>query len=132
MIQKIPFRLAVNTSLCIFISAIFYHLLVIAGVIPHSIVWGGRIENNSQMVIFEIVSISILLIIMFFIGMKANLIKKFISEKIITIMIYGLSLLFALNTIGNIFSLSKLESLLFTPITLLLSVLCFRIASEKK
>lgn len=130
MIKKIPFRFAANTMLFICTCAVLFHILVLAGIFPYSIVWGGRIENKTQMIIFEFISILAVLLVMLMIGIKARLVQRITPGKIVTFIIYGLSLLFALNTIGNIFSLSTLEAILFTPVTLLACILCWRIASE--
>jgi hypothetical protein len=39
--------------------------------------------------------------------------------------------LFALNTVGNLFALNSLESILFTPVTAALSVLMARLAMKE-
>jgi len=51
--------------------------------------------------------------------------------KIVTIALWAFVVLFAINTVGNVLSKTSLETIIFTPLTFLSAVLCFRIAIEK-
>ena len=132
MIQKINFRFAINALLVLSSSTIPFHLLVLAGVIPYGIVWGGRLDNTQQMLVFEMISISINLFIIAVILMKGRYIKNFLSEKIITSILWAMTVTFALNTIGNIFSMATIETIIFTPVTFFSSILFYRLAREEK
>jgi hypothetical protein len=57
--------------------------------------------------------------------------KLKISPKIITVLLWIMTFLFFLNTIGNLFAINNLEKYIATPITFLLGILCFILAREK-
>lgn len=108
-----------------------FHLLVISGIIPFQIVWGGRLENFSQMLFLEMVSISLNLLMIAIVAIYANLLKWRINQVVIRIGLWAMFVLFFINTIGNLFSINELEKLIFTPVTLLLSLFSLRLAINK-
>jgi hypothetical protein len=127
----IPERLAITGLIVTLSLVIVFHILVISGLIPFQIVWGGRLTDRSQMLAFEAFSIIINLLMLSIIAIRAGLIKLNISRKFINIVLWMMSTLFLLNTIGNIFSNNELEKIIFTPLTLLLFLLTFRLALNK-
>ncbi|MDD3061065.1 MAG: hypothetical protein PHW94_09030 [Sulfurimonas sp.] len=130
VIKKINIQFAATLMLVIFSCVVVFHLLVLSGAIPYSIVWGGRLESASQIYLFEAVSITINLVVIASVGINAGYIKPFIPKRSVTFLLWALVILFALNTVGNIFSKTTLETILFTPLTLISSVLCYRMAIE--
>lgn len=96
--------------------------------VPKEIVWGGRINSQDQFFTLEIVSISLnvfmLLIVLIYMGAIRWKLKPVILKSAFWIMF----LLFLLNTVGNLFSENEFEKTVFTPLTLLLALLCLRIA----
>jgi hypothetical protein len=131
VIEKISMRTSANIIIIILLSVFVFHILVLIGVIPYNIVWGGRLENISQMYVFEIISLTINSVIMFIVCMKAGYIKAYINLKLINVTLWFLVAIFLLNTIGNIVSLSALESMIFTPLTFISALLFYRMAIEK-
>ena len=130
VIKIINIRFAANLMLVMLSCVVVFHLLVLSGAIPYNFVWGGRLESTSQMYSFEVVSIIINLVVIAIVGMKVEYIKPFIPKRAVTFLLWGLAILFALNTVGNIFSKTTLETILFTPFTLISAVLCYRMAIE--
>lgn len=122
-------RVALRGLIAILSFTVLFHLLVILTVIPFEIVWGGRLKNRSQMLGFETVSIAINLIMLAVVAIKANLLKVTINRKLINGALWFMSGLFFLNTIGNLFSANGFEKMVFTPLTLLLSLFNLRAAS---
>lgn len=131
MFTKIPYKLAVHTVLLLLSLILVFHLFVLLQIIPYSIVWGGRLQNVAQMRQFEAVSLSINALIMMVVAIKGEYIKVGVSGKIINGIVWLLAALFALNTLGNLFAKANLETILFTPLTAILAILCIRIALEK-
>lgn len=125
-------RTAIYCLLCILSTIIVFHLLVLVGVIPFQIVWGGRLTNRVQMVRFESVSIVINLVMLAVVAIRAGLLKLRIKPSIITAALWVMCVLFLLNTIGNLLSTNTFEKVVFTPLTLLLSLCCFRLAMGKR
>ena len=113
------------------ICLVIFDVLIMVGIIPYSTVWEGRFANESEMYAFEMTSIAISLAIVAVIGIKAGYIKAFLSNKIVTVLLWSLVMFFSLNTLGNLGSSNPLETMMFTPITLISAILCWRLAADK-
>lgn len=117
--------------LVLLVAIILFHILVLFQLVPWQIVWGGRLDNFHEMRLFEIISIMINVFIGIVIATKGGYIRGILPAKITSLSLYVFVVLFILNTLGNIFSKSLVEAIIFTPITLLSAVLCYRIAIGK-
>jgi hypothetical protein len=132
MNKLITEKLASNIVITILSLVVIFHVLVLMNIIPYAIVWGGRIKDKSQLLTFEIMSIAINLLMLAVVLMKAKVFTVVINEKLITISLWVMVALFMLNTIGNLFSINDFERFFFTPLTLLLSVFCLKLALSGK
>ncbi len=130
MNKFISSRFASTALLLIFALVILFHVLVLAGVIPFSMVWGGRIQSQEQMISFEIISILINIIMIAVVAIYAGYLNLKINPKIIKMALWMMVVIFFLNTIGNLFSNNEMEKMIFTPITLLLAIFSLRLAME--
>jgi hypothetical protein len=128
MKRRIPEKLATNALLIIFILIMLFHVLVLLGIIPFDIVWGGRLKSKDEMIPFEITSIALNSVMLGIVMMQAGLLKVNVKPIVLKIAFWCMFVLFAINTVGNIFSNNELERLIFTPLTLLLSVFSLRLA----
>lgn len=117
--------------LILFTIIVIFHFLVILGVIPFQNVWGGRLKTHEEMLKFETASVVINLIFIVVVSVKSRYLNLNISPKIITFLLWIMTVLFFLNTIGNLFAVNNLEKYIATPITLLLGILCFILARER-
>jgi len=72
---------------------IVFHLCILFKIIPYTIAWGGRLQNDSEMYVFEVISIAINLFLGFVLLMKSNYLKFYFKEKIVNI-ILGFSLFY--------------------------------------
>ena len=131
MIKKINIELAVNTILIIAVLVFVFHILIISGVIPYQYVWGGRLESNEQMLRFESISMIINLFIIFIVSIKGSYIRPYLSSRVVKVFLWIFSILFVLNTIGNLLSLNSLEAIIATPITFILALMFLRLATEE-
>jgi len=95
-------------------------------------VWGGRLKNASQMLSFETVSIVINLIMLAGVGVYAGILQLKINQIVIKAGFGIMFVLFLLNTIGNLSSENEWEKMVFTPLTLLLSLFSLRLALSKE
>lgn len=129
--RQLDFKLAINVMLVLLAAIILFHILVLFQLVPWQMVWGGRLDNLHEMRLFEIISITINVFIAIVIATKGGYVRGILPAKVVSPALYSIVVLFALNTLGNIFSNSLLEALIFTPVTLLCAVLCYRIAIEK-
>jgi hypothetical protein len=130
MIKKIPFRLAVNFMLFLLSGVILYHSLILSEIIPYNITWGGRLKNVTQMRVLECVSIIVNLFMLATIAIKGGYVKAAVSKKVVNGVIWGLVAIFSLNTVGNIFAQSLFETFVFTPLTFMSAIMCFRMSQE--
>jgi hypothetical protein len=119
-------RFAINGLLTILSLIVIFHLLIIIGVIPFGIIWGGRLNDSSKMLTFETVTLTINLIMIVTVLIKAGFLKFVVNQKIITIVFWIMFIIFLMNTIGNILSKNEFEKMVFTPLTLILSILSLR------
>lgn len=109
---------------------IVFHLLILLGIISYSFVWGGLIENTTQMYVFEAVSLIINLFVITIVAIKSAYTKRYLPEKIVNLLLWIFVILFAFNTVGNLFAQSKLEMLIFTPLTFICTLLFYRMTIE--
>jgi len=107
-----------------------FHLFVLSGVVPYSIVWGGRLESTIQIYLFETISLAVTLAVIILAGIKGKFIKPYLPSKVVNFLLWVLAVLFAFNTIGNLFAESNLEMIIFTPLTFISAILFYRMAIE--
>lgn len=109
-----------------------FHFLVLLQIVPYSIVWAGKLNSLEEMRKFETVSIGINLFMLMIMLLRANHIRNTIPIKVLNWIIWFFVIVFALNTVGNLFSKTGLEFYLGTTLTFLSAVLCYGIVSESK
>jgi hypothetical protein len=85
--------------------------------IPYDITWGGRLQNDQEMYVFETTSIAINLFLIWILSMKGNFVTYKFPVKVIHIILWIFVVVFALNTVGNLFAKTLLEKA-FTLLTL--------------
>ncbi|HPW63121.1 MAG TPA: hypothetical protein PLJ13_12565 [Cyclobacteriaceae bacterium] len=124
-------RVATLGLLTLFSLVIVFHILVLVQVIPYKIVWGGRLENDTQMIQFEGISIALNLIMLALVAIYSGYLKWEINRRWIQLGMWIMLALFLLNTVGNLFAINDWERWIFTPITFLLAVFSFRLAIDK-
>lgn len=124
-------RIATVGLLSIQSLIIIFHLLVMVGVIPFGMVWGGRLKNTSEMLSFEAVSILMNLVMLAVVAIKANILRVHVNRTVIRVALWLMFFLFLLNTLGNVLSNNHLEKIIFTPLTFLLAFFSLRLAISK-
>jgi hypothetical protein len=130
-VRLLPARSASKLLIGLFSLIIGFHLLVVTGFIPNEIVWGGKLSSSTEILRFEILSILVNLLLLAVILMDAGFIKNRLPSKFLEIMLWFMVVLFLLNTVGNLYSTNRLETLIFTPVTLILALLCYRLILGK-
>jgi hypothetical protein len=121
-------KIALIGSISIFSLSILFHLLVIMKVIPSTIVWGGRIENQQELLKFESISIILNVFFLLILLMINTTIKVKVKPIVFRLVLWLMSALFILNTIGNLLAKSSIETMIFTPVTILLSIFSLYLA----
>ncbi|MHA8097905.1 hypothetical protein VR479_01255 [Aquirufa aurantiipilula] len=130
MKKWISFKLSIQIFFGFIFLAILFHLLVMAGLVPPDIVWGGRLQSQDELIKMESISLFILVFMALIIAIKARWIFINIT-KVTDYVIWLIPLLFFLNNWGNLQALNAMERIIFTPITLVLTLTSLRIALEK-
>jgi len=115
----------------LFTVNLVFHLLILTGVIDYTLVWGGRLRTQTEMVQFETVSLVLNVVFLLVVCVRMNWIRVRIPGIALTITLWLMAGLFLLNTLGNLASLNRLETLIFTPVTLVLAVCCGVLAMVK-
>jgi hypothetical protein len=111
-------------------AALIYHLLILLDVVPYEMVWGGKLKDYDQMLVFEFISIVVNLLLI------GSVWAYFQSHphgyhKTGRILMWLFGVLFAVNTLGNIFAENIWEAIIFTPITAISSFLSFKLALHR-
>jgi len=132
MLHKLSKTLALKIILGLLTAVIVFHLLIISRIISYEIVWAGKLKSVSEMYVFEIISILVNILLLTVLLLKGNLIKHKINDKIINGILWFFVLVFALNTIGNLLAESLFEKAVFTPLTLISSLLIWIIIRKDK
>jgi len=125
-------KLAAHVLLVMFSLIMVFHLLVLSGVIPYYIAWGGRLKNAEEMYVFESVSLVLNFLMMSMVAVHAGYLKWNINPKVLKVIFWLMAILFFANTVGNLFAINKLETLIFAPQTLILCLFSLRLALGKK
>lgn len=123
---------ALKLMIVLFSIALIFHLCVLLEIISYEKVWAGKLESLDEMRVFETVSIVINLLLIAVLFIKSKNIKNNVSNKLVNAIIWVFVFLFALNTIGNLFSKSMIEQILGTALTFISSILCWIIARKDK
>ena len=128
--KRVKYKTSINIFLVLLIPVILFHVSVIAKVIPYKVTWGGRLQNDLEMYVFESLSILIILFLGLVLLMKGDYIKLLFKNKTINIILWIFLAIFLLNTIGNIFAKTNLEKS-FAVLTFLFAILIWIILKTK-
>lgn len=124
------YKTSINILLGLLIAVILFHIAVIAKAIPYDIAWGGRLQNDSEMYVFETISILINLFLGLLLLMKGDYVKFRFKERTIDIILWIFLVLFFLNTVGNIFAKTNFEKS-FAVLTFVSVILIWTILKPK-
>lgn len=112
-------------------AVIFFHLSILFKIVPYDIAWGGRLQTDQEMYVFEAVSIIINMFLAFVLLMKGEFIRYRFQDRTLNIILWVFFSLFILNTIGNLFAKTTFEKL-FAIITLIFAFLIWKIVMVEK
>lgn len=112
-------------------ATIVFHLLVLIGVIPYTVVWGGKIETLEQRYIFEGISLAVNVLLIGTVLQESGYINRFLPKKAIRIILWFFVVVFALNTLGNLFAENRYEQTIGSLLTFSASFLCWRLVTSQ-
>ena len=122
--------IAIKIMLGMLLAVVIFHLCIITKIIPYEITWGGRLQNDSEMYVFETISIIINLFLGFVLLMKGGYIKFYFKRSAVNVILWIFLILFVLNTIGNIIAKTNFEKA-FAVLTLISAFLIWVILKTK-
>jgi len=71
-------KTAIKIMLWMLLAVILFHLSIILKIVPYEITWGGRLKNDSEMYVFETVSILINLFLSLILLIKGKYVRQFL------------------------------------------------------
>jgi hypothetical protein len=132
MKKWISAKLAGNILLAAFGLLLIFHILVLLGIIPADIVWGGMIQDaQSNLVTLEVIALLVTGLFMLIIAAKLGYMQAGKLSGIVNIGVWLIFVFLLLNTLGNLASGVSFENLVFAPITIILAFCAFRLAIER-
>jgi len=129
--MNLIYNYAIKIFLGFQIAIILFHLCIITKIIPYNITWGGRLQNDTEMYVFETISILVNLFLCWILLMKVNLVKYRFPSQVVNVILWIFFVIFVLNTIGNIFAKTFFEKQ-FAFLTGAFSILLLIILKKKK
>jgi len=124
----ISVKLAGHILMISMAGLIIVHLLVLFRVIPYQMVWGGQIKDASSLLLFETIALIVTVLFLITVALRTGCIRTQRLKKAARVGMWIMFVYFLLNTIGNLASNAATETIVFTPITLALSLLSLRLA----
>ena len=120
-----------NLLLILLSAVLLFHVGVLVKWIPYTIAWGGRLTSDEEMYVFESISITINAFLMWVLCMNANYTKPIFSPRTLRAVLWVFLVLFALNTLGNLFAQTNLEKA-FSIVTAFFAWLIWRVVKASK
>lgn len=131
MKRLINARWAANLLLSALGALALFHVLVMARVVPARVVWGGQLDVPKEgMIVLEVVALAVTLLFALIVAMKGDYITVPGLRGVAKVGMWVVFGYFVLNVVGNLASVSSVEMLIFTPVTILLAILALRLALE--
>lgn len=131
MNKIISSKTAAYTTIGIMGLTIILHTLILTGVIPYDITWGGRLKTHADMIRFETVSVLINITVILIVAAHMRWLPFRIDRRTTRIAMWLMVVMFSFNTLGNLFAQTLMEKS-FGILTLLLAICCIRLATDKE
>lgn len=108
-----------------------FHVLMLLGVLPPEIAWGGRgADSEASLQALEAVGLIVTLVFAAVVAAKAGFLGTARTRKAIGLAMWVVFGYFVLNVFTNLVSTSTLERAIFIPVSVVLALLSLRVAVE--
>jgi hypothetical protein len=132
MKRLISARLAGNILLAALGLLFIFHVLVLFGVLPAEIVWGGMIQGGqTNLITLETVTLAMTLLFMLIVAARIGYMQVGRLSGAVRVGVWLIFIFLLLNTLGNLASGVSFENLIAAPITIILALCALRLAIEK-
>ncbi|BDW93744.1 hypothetical protein AB9K32_03480 [Allomuricauda sp. XS_ASV26] len=105
------------------------HLAIVMQIVPHHIVWGGKIDSIEKLFVLEGFALATMLFLGIVLAMKNKIIKPIFTDKVIKRILLVFSVFFILNTLGNLMAETNIEKVQ-AVITLYLAFALFKSSKQ--
>ncbi len=102
-------KLSIKILLWLTLFVMLFHLAILVKIIPYELTWGGRLNNDLEMYLFESISILINLFLGFVLLIKGEYVLRLIPLRVVNVILWIFLFIFGLNTVGNIFAETLFE-----------------------
>lgn len=86
-----------------------FHVLILVGILPQNIVWGGKILEPKTILLLEFAALFIMLFLGFLILIKTKILKWNWQVKTINRWLFAFAIYFLLNTFANLLAETTFE-----------------------
>lgn len=131
MKNLISFKLAGKITIAIIVLFIIFHILVLLSFLPSNLIWCGQIADEATVMKHEILRLLGSFIFLAIIIEKLNQHKITKFRKSSNAAFWFIYIYFIITSIAKLALAVTLERFIFIPVTVILSVLLFRLAIEK-
>ncbi|GGH68167.1 hypothetical protein [Phaeocystidibacter marisrubri] len=130
----LSFQRASQLALLLFSLLEVFHLSIILGIVlfdfaPVEYLWGGKMKTAEELLVFEFISLIIMTICLLVVLIRTKILRLPKLMKVSRVLLWVLTVIFALNTLGNLLAESSFEKF-FAIATLLLAFISLRMALE--
>jgi hypothetical protein len=122
-------KIAIKIMLGLVVAITIFHMTILLKIVPYEITWGGRLKNDSEMYVFESISLAINFLLGLVLLIKGEYVKQILPLKIVNIVLWTFLVLFIINTLGNMVAQTNFEKY-FAIITLAFSILIWIILNK--
>lgn len=117
--------------LVLFALLFVFHILVIAGVMPSNVVWGGQGDASAgSLTSLELLALLVTVLFAIIIAAKMGYIRSGRFQRASRVGMWIIFAYLVLNTIGNFASNSTFEMAVFGPVTVVMALCAFRLAID--
>ncbi|MBN1781004.1 hypothetical protein JW948_07775 [bacterium] len=118
--------------LIIFSALAVFHILVLLGLMPSDIVWGGQAGDSSiNMRTLELISLIFTVLFALVVAARIGMVRAGWFAKAVPVCLWIIFIYLLLNTAGNLAAKTLTEKWIFTPVTVAAALLVLRLAIEK-
>jgi hypothetical protein len=125
-------RAAANALLVGCGALVVFHILMLLRVFPADIAWGGRAGAEGSLVFLETVGLVLTVLFGAVVAARAGYIGSRLPRGAVQVAMWIVLGYFALNTAGNLASVSSVERAIFTPVSALMTLLALRLAVSRR
>jgi hypothetical protein len=128
----LPFAFAGKLLLALLLLLAVFHVLIIFGVLPDSIVWGGEESGLEDKSALEAVSFGVTLFMAVIVAVRLDYLTWNVPSGMVRMLLGFMAFYFLLNTLGNFASSEAFEQFGFGVLSLVLSFLALRLMFKEK